>query len=184
MKQRLNLLLLCACGIFMISCSNKDKPPAVNQDTILAFDETINKGVIEMDQFHINDSTTYKGHVYIYDITRMPDSTLATVTEQETQNLYRDNHVELKILKDGASFVEKTFTKKDFLSYIDEGFKKNGILEGFVFNENSDNGLCFSTSVSYPQSDMYITLSVTIAPNGTISIVRDNIIEEDEEETE
>ena len=64
-----------------------------------------------------------------------------------------DNHITLTITQDGKQLFQKIFTKADFSSYLDEGFKKNGILEGFVFDQAVPKGLRFATSVSYPQSD-------------------------------
>ena len=65
---------------------------------------------------------------------------------------------------------------------MDEGFKANGVLEGFVFDDVTDGGLRFATSVSYPQSDMYIPLTVIIAADGTIAISRETVLEEPAEE--
>ena len=182
MKKVYCVFVLCAGVSLLMSCGNKSNSQPEQQDTFLAFDESINHGVIEMDKLHITDSVQMKNHTYIYDILRVPDSTLAKVKEQESQTMYSDNHVELKILKDGAAFFQKTFTKNTFGQYLDEGFKANGVLEGFVFDDVTDGGLRFATSVSYPQSDMYIPLTVIIAADGTMTVSRETVLEEPAEE--
>jgi len=182
MKMLYRVFVLCAGVSLLISCGNKSNSQAEQQDTFLAFDESINHGVIEMDEFHITDSVRLKNHTYVYDILRVPDSTLAKVREQESQTLYCDNHVELRILKDGAAFFKQTFTKNTFVQYLDEGFKSNGILEGFVFDDITDAGLRFATSVSYPQTDMYIPLTVVITPDGAMTVSRETVLEEPAEE--
>ena len=80
---------------------------------------------------------------------------------------------------DGGDFYSKVFTKADFANYLDKGFRDNGLLEGFVFDDTTEEGLRFATSVSYPQSDMYISLIVTVKANGTIVVSKDNLIETD-----
>ena len=155
--------------------------PPENSDSILSFDETMNHGVIEMTTLHLSDTIFYKGHVYQYNIVRESDSTLSLIRDTETQNVYMDNHIELTVLRNGESFYSKVFTKNDFVNFLDTGFRTNGLLEGFVFDETTEDGLRFATSISYPQSDMYIPLTVTVKTNGSIVIAKENLIETESE---
>ena len=180
--MRIIVFLLGIGLVCFASCnSNGNDAKTENSDTILSFDETLNHGIIEMTTFHLTDTISYKGHVYKYDIVRVSDSTLALIKDAETQKVYMDNHVELSIMRDGESFYSKVFTKNDFVIFLDTGFQTNGLLEGFVFDKTTEDGLRFATSISYPQSDMYIPLTVTVKTNGSIVIAKENLIETESE---
>lgn len=172
-----NIILLCLLLMGISSCSRKSSTNTDNRDSLLAYDETMRGGVIEMNRFVIKDTVRYGMHLYEYKIVREADSTLAKVQDQESKNIYMDNHILLTIKKDSMDFFRKTFVKRDFQEYLDNNFLQNGILEGFVFDSPVGEGLRFATSVSYPQSDMYIPLLVTIDFNGGISIKKDNYME-------
>lgn len=176
------LMLLCLGLVCFTSCRNNvTNSSDTSQDTVLSYDETFNHGAIEMSSLNVTDSVVYKGHVYTYNILRVSDSTLARVKDPESQNIYLDNRVELKIMRDGADFYVKTFTKTDFEQFLDEGFRTNGLLEGFVFDDTADEGLRFATSVSYPQSDMYISLTILVKADKSVVIAKDNLIDSAEE---
>ena len=46
-----------------------------------------------------------------------------------------------------------------------------------AFDRVDENNLRFATSISYPASDIYIPLSITIAPDGSFSIKKDEILD-------
>ena len=50
-----------------------------------------------------------------------------------------------------------------------------------MFDDTTEEGLRFATSISYPQSDMYIPLTVTVKTNGSIVIAKENLIETESE---
>ena len=95
----------------------------------------------------------------------------------------------LKIFRsrtDGSVFFKKTFTKKSFDSFIDDDYRKTGILEGLVFDKNEGNVLRFAASVSHPNTDEYIPLLVKIDRKGNMTIEHDTNLDttsnDDEEE--
>ena len=65
---------------------------------------------------------------------------------------------------------EKTFTKKDFLHLVDANFAKQAILEGIVFNEANEQGICFAASVGHPESDLYQPIRIVVSANGNLAI--------------
>ena len=175
----LNVGLLCLFLAGMASCGKTNSDKAEGQDSLFVYGETMRGGVIEMDRFVVKDTARYKSHLYEYKIVREADSTLSKVKDSETQNTYMDNHVILSIKKDGVDFFQKTFFKKDFQAWLDKGFVQNGILEGFVFDKIDESGLRFATSVSYPQSDMYIPLLIVVTFDGGLSVKKDDFLEQE-----
>ena len=67
-----------------------------------------------------------------------------------------------------------TFTKAAFENYIDASYRKQGILEGLVFDKVDDQQLVFAASVCLPQTDEYIPLEVRINNFGNVIIKRDS----------
>ena len=176
MKYFVHAVIL-ASALVMFSCGNKkvsDKPDA---DTVLAADENIQNGVIQMERSVVEDTAVWKGATYKYKIERVPDSLLPQVKDAETDNVYMDNSISLSIMHGDKEIFNHKFTKDDFKSYLDAGFQKNGILEGFVFDQALPQGLRFATSVSYPASDLYIPLVVLVSSNGSMTITKDNLMD-------
>ncbi len=182
MKSVFKIVFL-VCLSILISCKQKSKAPSENIDSSLAADETIHQGVIQMERSEISDTTKWHHRVYQYKIVREPDASLPKIKDSDSKSLYMDNHIMLTISCEGKQLFQKVFTKSDFNSFLDAGFKKNGILEGFVFDKVVPEGLRFATSVSYPQSDLYIPLVVVISSNGTLKISKDDIMDTDSEES-
>lgn len=128
------------------------------------------------------------GRTYTVEWKRTPDDSLRMVSD-ETGQKYVDNRVSVKVIRtDGSVFFQKSFTKADFKSYLNDQYNRNGILEGLVFDEVDGNQLEFAASVSLPQSeDEYIPLEVKVDNFGNITIERDNSLDtygggDDEEE--
>jgi hypothetical protein len=85
---------------------------------------------------------------------------------------------------DGSFFARHTFTKKDFTKYIDENFRKSGILEGLVFDRVDGDDLVFAGSVGLPQTDEYIPLVIRLSRMGHLEIRRDTQMDTPPEEKE
>lgn len=90
---------------------------------------------------------------------------------------YVDNRVSMTIIRqDGSTFLDKMFTKKSFLSYIQEPFVKSGILAGIRFDEVDGSKLKFSVVVSMPDAvdDLFLPLIMAIDGDGGMSIRKDD----------
>lgn len=106
-------------------------------------------------------------------ITREPDDSLPMVKD-ETGQKHVDNHINVKITRpDGSVFFSKTFTKATFDSYLTENYRKNGVLEGLVFDSLDGQHMKLATSVSLPESDECIPLVVELSRMGVMSVARD-----------
>ena len=74
--------------------------------------------------------------------------------------------------------MNKTFTKNDFSSVVDAKFLSKSILEGIVYDKTTPQGIVYAASVCYPQTDLYMPLSITITADGKMSIQKVDMLEE------
>ena len=92
---------------------------------------------------------------------------------------------------DGSEFFSRTFTKKDFTSYLDKHTQDMGALLGIVYVKAEGDYLYFAASVGSPDvtSDEYVPMVLKISRMGSISISKDekldtNASAEEEEDEE
>ena len=58
------------------------------------------------------------------------------MVSDETGQKFVDNVIALVVSReDGSVFYRHQFTKKDFNSYLDDDYRKTGILEGLVYDK-------------------------------------------------
>ena len=173
MKKTVNIILS-ACFMLLASCSWNGK--SNNQATIqhTSTDVDFPDSIQKMQEMHFSDTVTWNdGTLYLYDIHRKPDTSLAMI-EDEHHIHYVDNSIVLTIKKNGNPTFCKTFTKEAFMSLLDEDFRVHGILEGLGFDKIVPQGLQFAASISDPsQDDWYMPFLVTISGNSIVSIKRD-----------
>lgn len=84
-------------------------------------------------------------------------------------------------VKMGARVFAKTFTKQSFSGFVSADHLRHFILEGVVFDEEKTRegkNIILAASVSYPQTDLYIPFSITITPEGKMSISKNEDMEE------
>ena len=97
--------------------------------------------------------------------------------KDESGQKYKDNFITVSISRQGgSSFFKRTFTKGSFTQYVDDVFKKNGILANIRFDEVDDGKLKFSVVVALPDAvdDMFVPLEMTIDHNCVINIREDD----------
>jgi len=102
------------------------------------------------------------------------------MVKDENNQQYFDNVVKASVNRqDGSSLFSRTFTKESFLSYIDEPFKKSGILAGIRFDEVDDGKLEFSVVIALPDAvdDVFIPLEMKVDKQGVINIRQDDDME-------
>lgn len=139
---------------------------------------------ISMQRYSQKKDIEWAGTTLTFEITREPDESLPKVKDESGQQ-HVDNRITLKIRRaDGTTFVEKTFTKASFDAYIDNDYRKNGVLEGIVFDKVDGNSLRLAASVSHPQTDEYIPMVVILSPTGGMTIARDTQLDTSGEEEE
>ena len=111
----------------------------------------------------------FKGRDYHSLVSRTPDESLPHVSN-EMGDTYVDNKIVLRITRGSENVLNKTFTKNDFSSVVDAKFLSKSILEGIVYDKTTPEGIVYAASVCYPQTDLYVPLSITVTADGKMSI--------------
>lgn len=159
------------------SCGNKVQP-GTDEKQGFQMDSVKTGGIQRM---QVSDSQTdikFRGKDYHISIHRTPCDSLNLVDDQAGGS-FADNEIALVITRNnGEKFFSKTFTKRSFTSVIDESFLAKSVLEGMVYDKVSDNGIILAASVCYPQTDLYVPISITIAPDGRMSIAKEEVLDE------
>ncbi len=176
MKQILSFVLL---GMLLLSLSScKEDKKSDNIIISKPEKEVVPTDTAEMATIAPEARTVTWGETGEYTITirRYADTSLPIV-QDESGRKYYDNKIDVKITRaDGSVFMDKTFQKTDFNSFLDDNTKKNGALLGLPFVEVDDKNLIFSASVGSPNemSDEFIPMKVKISRMGDIHIELDN----------
>lgn len=175
MKQILSFILLGTLLLGISSC--KDTKQSDNIIISKPEKEVVPTDTVEMPTITPEATTvTWQTGDYTIAIRRYADTELPIV-QDESGRKYYDNKIDLKISRaDGSVFMDKTFQKTDFNSFLDDNTKKYGALLGLPFVEVEGNNLVFSASVGSPNemSDEFIPMKVKISRMGDIHIELDN----------
>lgn len=175
MKRILSLILLGTVLLSISSC--KDDKKSDNIITSKPEKEVIPTDTLAMTTIAPEARTVTWGEgSYTISVKRYADESLPIAID-ESGRKYFDNKIDLKISRaDGSVFMDKTFQKTDFNSFLDDNTKKNGALLGLPFVEVEGNNLVFSASVGSPNemSDEFIPMKVKISRMGDIHIELDN----------
>lgn len=168
-----HIIFVCLVVLFMVSCGKKQESKNIIVQKPQAVQAAKKKE--KMDPVSYEKPIDWVGSSYTVSISRFPDEELPMV-EDEYGNKYYDNRVTVKVTrKDGSEFFNRTFTKSDFSSCVDESFRRNGALLGLVFVEAKGDDLRFGGSVGSPDplSDEYIPIVMWLNRMGTIRMQRD-----------
>ena len=170
MTKSLFILLTAGALLSLASCGEKKK----SSDIITQRVEKVTPRAPErMQEYDDSRDIAWIGKQYKVNVHRHPADSLPMVKD-ETGQKFVDNVISVTVLRaDGSQFFDRTFTKSDFLSYLDDDYIKTGILEGLVFDKAEGDFLEFAASVSHPNSDEYIPLVVRLSRMGQITIQRD-----------
>ena len=57
-------------------------------------------------------------------------------------------------------------------------FSRNLYWEGLVYDKTTSQGIVYAASVCYPQTDLYMPLSITITADGKMSIRKVDMLDE------
>ncbi len=180
--KKANVLWVSLMLLLLLSCGGKQEKVKDVEERIYQMEMDKHTGVQRMQPSVSQGNVVIAGAEYHYEVHRNSCDSLKMVSdEQGTQ--FVDNVIELKILRNGNQKVfYKRFTKHYFAGQVGADFMKNGILEGLVFDKVQDGRLFFAASVCYPQTDLFIPLSVQISPKGAIAVERIYMMDEHQEQ--
>lgn len=183
MKKLIYLLWL-PLAVAMTACGGNSG--SSNKKSMLATQDSVDAHGLQRMQVSDNEmNIKFKGKEYHSKVSRTPDESLPHVSN-EMGDTYVDNKITLRLTRGGENVLNKTFTKNDFSSVVDADFLSKSVLEGIVYDKTTPQGLVYAASVCYPQTDLYVPLSITITADGKMSIQKVDILEDDysEETTE
>ena len=88
------------------------------------------QGPIRMQEYKQTKDINWLGRPYQVEVLRVPDDSLRMVKDEYGQQ-FVDNRITLRILRsDGSTFFNRSFTKAAFENYLDDDYRRTGILEG------------------------------------------------------
>lgn len=174
--KRLIYLLLLPMIVAVVACGGKGGNQ--KEDTrVLMRDSTDAHGVQRMQVSKNESDIRFKGKEYHSTISRTPDEELPRVVS-EMGDTYVDNKIVLRLTRGGEQVFNMTFTKNNFASLVGEAFLAKSILEGIVYNKTTPQGMVYAASICYPQTDLYIPISITITGDGKMSMEKVEALED------
>lgn len=160
-------------AIMAVAACTSNKNTATGNDTrVLLKDSVDSHGIQRMQVSTVEQTIAFKGKDYTSFVQRVPSDSLARV-KNDRGEVFVDNRITLRLTRGSEEIFNRTFTKQSFSSLVDAEFMKQAILEGMVFDKTTSQGFIYAVSVSYPQTDLYIPISVTITPDGKMSMVKE-----------
>lgn len=174
--RKLIYLLLLPLAVVATACGGK-KGTSNNESTLATMDSVDAQGLQRMQTSKSEIDFKFKGKDYHSMVSRTPDESLPHVTN-EMGDTYVDNKIVLRLTRGSEKVFDKTFTKNDFSSVVDAKFLSNSVLEGIVYDKTTPQGIVYAASVCYPQTDLYMPLSITITADGKMSIQKVDMLEE------
>lgn len=178
--RKLIYLLLLPMVVVIAACGGK-KGNEGHESVLAKMDSVDAHGLQRMQTSKSEMNIKFKGKEYHSLVSRTPDESLPHVTN-EMGDTYVDNKIVLRLTRGDATVLNKTFTKNDFASVVDAKFLSKSVLEGIVFDKTAPQGIIYAASVCYPQTDLYVPLSITITADGKMSIKKVDILEEELDE--
>lgn len=165
--------------LVLVAVACKEKPKESVSTAIMALqDSTDAQGIQRMQSSKTEIEIEFRGKNYHSYVFRSPEEKLPHVTNG-LGDVYMDNSIVLRLTAEGGKKIfDKTFTKNDFSSFVDSAFLARAVLEGIVYDKTSAGGFVYAASVCYPQTDLYVPLSLTITPQGKLEVRRVENLEE------
>ena len=172
-KKAKYVFILISISLMIMSCGGKkDSLNIITQKP----KKNISQKIQEVGDYAQSRNIKCCATSYKIEVKRMADPSLPTVIDDATGSKYYDNKISIHILrKDGSEYFLRTFTKSDFDTYIDDSYKKRGVLLGIVFDHTEDECLYFAASVGVPDkmSDEYVPLVMKITKAKQVNISKD-----------
>lgn len=175
--RKLIYFLLLSLAVAVTACGGK-KGTSNNESILTTMDSMDARGLQRMQISKSETDFKFKGKDYHSMVSRTPDESLPHVTN-DMGDTYLDNKIVLRLTCGNEKVFDKTFTKNDFSSVVDAGFLSKSVLEGIVYDKTTPQGIVYAASVCYPQTDLYMPLSITITADGKMSIQKVDMLEDE-----
>ena len=174
MKKLIYLLAYCFF-IVVTACGGNKK---AEEKSLLIMQDSVDAcGLQRMQVSKADVDIKFKGKDYHSFISRTPDEDLPLVKD-DRGNQFVDNKIQLRLTRGNEQIFNMTFTTRNFASIVGEDFLAKSILEGMVYNKTTPQGIVYAASVCYPQTDLYVPISITITADGKMTMAREELLEE------
>ena len=176
------VMVVAALGLVLLaSCGEKKKSEDIIAQRVIKVKP---KAPVKMQEYNDERDVEWIGKSYHVAVHRQPADSLPMVKD-ETGQKFVDNVFSVAVSRqDGSVFFKRTFTKDYFLQNITEEYRKNGILEGIVFDKADGDWLVFAGSVGLPQTDEYIPLVIRLSRMGELTVRQDTQMDTNGDQTE
>lgn len=178
--RKLIYLLLLPLAVAVTACGGKKGSPE-HESVLATMDSIDSHGLQRMQTSKSEMDLKFKGKDYHSLVSRTPDESLPHVSN-DMGDTYVDNKILLRLTRGSETVLNKTFTKNDFSSVVDADFLTKSVLEGIVYDKTTEQGIMYAASVCYPQTDLYVPLSITVGSDGKMTIKKVDVLEEEFEE--
>ena len=169
------IYLLAYCFFIVTACGGNKK---AEEKSLLIMQDSVDAcGLQRMQVSKADVDIKFKGKDYHSFISRTPDEDLPLVKD-DRGNQFVDNKIQLRLTRGNEQIFNMTFTKRNFASIVGEDFLAKSILEGMVYNKTTPQGIVYAASVCYPQTDLYVPISITITADGKMTMAREELLEE------
>lgn len=170
MKKSFGIIALAIVMGITTGCKEEKKSESI---IVKKIEHKAPSGPIAMQEYTQATEAEWGGETVVCEISRKPDASLPMVSNENGQK-FVDNRITLKIsYQNGGVILDKTFTKSDFNSALDDDYRRTGVLEGLVYDKMEGGKMKFAASVSHPQTDEYIPIVLQVSKNGSFSVSRD-----------
>ena len=170
MRKLLFAAGMTALALVLAACSEKKKSDDIITQRVV---EVKPSAPIKMQEYNDSRDVEWIGKPYHVAINRRPADSLSMVKDENGQK-FVDNVFKVTVSRsDGSIFFNRTFTKPFFAQYVNEDFRKTGILEGIVFDKADGDWLVFAASVGHPQTDEYMPLVMRLSRMGNLEVKLD-----------
>lgn len=165
-------------SFFYFSCSDKKATLSSDERKAFQVDSIDAHGVQRMQVSQVEQTVKWNNKNYTLSICRTPADSLPKI-KNDLGDIYLDNKITLRINREkGGRVFNKVFTKRAFSDLIGEDFLSKSILEGMVFDKVTPQGFVFAASVSFPQTDLYVPISLLVSPEGKLTMRKEELMDE------
>ncbi len=176
MSSRVVYILL-SVAVVLVSCVKTEKKQA-DEKAAFQIDSVSAAGVQRMQVSSTEQDVKFRDKDYHILIQRVPADSMSVV-KNEAGDSYVDNQITLRITRGkGEKVFSRTFNKHSFSDWVDADFLSKSILEGMVFDKTTEKGIVLAASVSFPQTDLYVPISLTITPDGKMTMEKEELMDE------
>ncbi len=176
--KKIVLYSLGVLSFFFVACSDRKAASSGDETKAFQLDSVAVHGTQRMQVSNVEQKVNLNGENYIVYIRRAPADSLPKV-KSDAGDVYLDNTITLRITHEkGKKVFSKIFTKQSFSHLIGADFLSKSVLEGMVFDKVASQGFVFAASVSFPQTDLYVPVSLVISREGKLTIAKEELMDE------